>query len=52
MLELNKPSEKSTDSLHRQVEKMLGEKAEAKALKQEIKIECKDIDEVTSREVC
>lgn len=49
MLELNKSHEKSLNGFRGQLEKVLGEQAEVKALKQEIIIECKELDKITSR---
>ncbi|CAD7081211.1 unnamed protein product [Hermetia illucens] len=50
MLELNKSADKSADNFRGKVESVLGEEAEVRARKQEIVVECKDLDEVTSRE--
>ena len=50
MLELSKSADKSADNFRGKVESVLGEEAEVRARKQEIVVECKDLDEVTSRE--
>lgn len=53
MLKLDKYSENSAHSFHGQIEKVLGKQGEVKSRKQGAIIECKDLDEVTSRkDVC
>lgn len=50
VLKLNRYSEKSANHFHSQVESMAGEKAEVKARKQKVVIECTELDESTSRQ--
>ncbi|CAD7085341.1 unnamed protein product [Hermetia illucens] len=50
MLELKKSPGKTVENFLGEVEKSLGEEAQVRARKQELVIECKDIDEITTKE--
>ncbi|CAD7089637.1 unnamed protein product [Hermetia illucens] len=50
MLELEKSPGKTVENFFGKVEKSLGEEAQVRARKQELVIECKDIDEITTKE--
>lgn len=49
LLELNKPAHQSTCEFRLAVAKVLGKDAEVRALSQEVEIEIRDIDEVTTK---
>lgn len=50
LLELNKPSHQRTGDFRHTVEEVLGVDAEVRALTQEVLLEIKDIDEITTKE--
>lgn len=50
LLQLNKPAHQNTSEFKKSVEDALGSTAEVRALSQEVLLEIKDIDEVTTKE--